>query len=204
MGLAPGTSSWIRRQISSAAQRAQRLYLSDDAYFHGGATGGNAVYTYDLAPPLEQQFSLFFSGRVPAGGDTDCLLSYGRRDSTVATTGLYRPSGGNTLRLILQRDGSGGPIDFTAADLTVDADYWVDVDLLNNVAVLFIDGVQVETVAIALALPTWLAAGDGGVVIGGVLRLPNDVVNRTTTMEIRAAGVAFKSGQRTAIEALYA
>lgn len=182
---------------------ARRLYFASDGYFHNGTA--NRIFAYDVPPPLPARFALFWRGRGrdSSPGGTVAILAYGQNEFNVPTAAIYQKGGTRRAMLHVRAGATSAVAEFTTSDVTVDADYWVSVDLsagTQGEATLFVDGNAVETVGFSTDPGRQVIAVSDGIYAGGVRDGSSGAAARYWDGVLRAVGVSFDPTLRTAIE----
>ncbi|MEM1104404.1 MAG: hypothetical protein AAGH48_09880 [Pseudomonadota bacterium] len=190
-------------QIEGLALNGDKLFIANDAYFHGGSPPLNRILEYDVTrihqgSMLTDKTLLFGVYDQPSApsGPTRALVSFG--DPTAQTgLGLFAPAGTTNVRVMLNTAAGASELDIFdfAADATTTHLFAVEIDYAASTVEYFRNGAQVGSTRS-------LANSSGPVFLGNFfIGWSNDASGaRFLNMGLRALGAAGSLADRQRIE----
>lgn len=169
-------------------QTENRLYVNNDAFFHNGTSGGNAILTYPAPLPLGKTFSLFVQGTFAPLGSTGVLFGVGGGDTPNIAAIYARPTQG-----MLRVSTPNFRVEFTGLPSTTPSSYWIDVDLGANTATIYVDGVEGQT------LTNTLSGSRPGLIAGDLHFAITGTGSRKLNAQLSAVGLSRDPSRRDAI-----
>jgi len=190
-------------EIEGVVVAGSKMFLCNDAYFHGGSPALNRILEYDVThvhqgSVLTDEALIFGVFDRPAiQGTTTALLAFGNPIAEPGV-GLYFPEDTTDLRLILNSaTGSGARdiLDWTSVDTTSEHVFALALDYGAAAATLFVDGAQVGA---PQALPNLSARPPlHNLVLGAAAE---SSIARFSNAQVKAVGAAHALADRQKIE----
>lgn len=125
------------------------LYVMNDGYYHLGTLNQVLTYSVDaLGVGMSTRIVVAGTTRMVASPAATVCLASGNDPLSAWGVGLFVPTGGTTLRLIvITTAGTQITVNWTVT-VTTRFSYWVDMDLTAKTAALYVNGALVSSQAL--------------------------------------------------------
>lgn len=185
------------RAIEGIAWRDGRLYVMDDAYFHGGGASVNQVLIYEVPYLVANVIDLFGIITVPASTGVDAIFCCGNPLPNNTHGWALYTNGSTDLRLFAQQSATATQASVIATptpSLLVPRQWYGRIDLTANTISIWVDGTLVLSGSAA-------AIADGGLSAVPEMRMGASVVgDRQATIAVKALGCYVGGGDRVRTE----